>query len=142
MNALPRNDMSADAFLANDTQSKDHLERIHCCPAPPARECNSPRFASSPNNSPTTVAFSVAPCRMPKIVLRPSWLIPKAATICWPANGVASISNAQLQLVHPPFHHFFQLRPAGFDEVFADGALLQAICLAELSHRLTVFPRA
>jgi len=40
------------------------------------------------------VAFSVAPCRMPKIVLRPSWLIPKAATICWPANGVASISNA------------------------------------------------
>src|SRR5579859_4226684 len=39
-------------------------------------------------------AFSVAPCRIPKIVFRPSWLMPSAATICWPANGVASMSSA------------------------------------------------
>jgi hypothetical protein len=32
---------------------------------------------------------------MPKIVFRPSWPIPNAATICCPSNRVASISNAQ-----------------------------------------------
>jgi hypothetical protein len=32
---------------------------------------------------------------MPRIVLRPSCAIPNAATICWPANGVASIIRAQ-----------------------------------------------
>src|SRR5881398_469204 len=55
---------------------------------------SSPRFTRSPNNSPTTVAFSVAPCRTPKIVLRPSCPIPNAATICCPSNGVASTSRA------------------------------------------------
>src|ERR1022692_2268517 len=32
-----------------------------------------PRLSKSLSNSLTTVAFSVAPCRMPKIVFRPSW---------------------------------------------------------------------
>src|SRR4051795_10290243 len=49
----------------------------------------------SPSSSPTTVAFSVAPCRMPRIVFDPSWPMPSATIICWPSNGVASINSAQ-----------------------------------------------
>ncbi len=36
---------------------------------------------------------------MPKIVFRPSWTIPNAATICCPSNGVASISKAQSRIL-------------------------------------------
>ena len=36
---------------------------------------------------------------MPKIVFRPSWPIPNAATICCPSNGVASISNAHSRVL-------------------------------------------
>ena len=49
--------------------------------------------------------------------------------------------RAQAQLVQPPLHHLLQLRLAGFDEMFADRALLQPVCLAELPNRLTVLPR-
>src|SRR5947207_4810945 len=119
-----------------------------CSALPPSSTYNrgslkfNPRFSRSPNNSPTTVAFSVAPCQMPRIVLRPSWPTPNAATICCPSNGVASISNAEPALIQPALHHRFQLRPARFDEVFADGALLPPVSFGELAHRLAVLPGA
>src|SRR3954469_17374273 len=50
--------------------------------------------------------------------------------------------RAELLLLQPPLHQFLQLGPARFDEVFADRALLQAVRLAELPHRLAIFPRA
>src|SRR6185503_13254469 len=104
---------------------------------------SSPRSTKSPNNSPTTVAFSVAPCRMPKIVFRPSSPMPNAATICCPANGVASISNAHIRVLsNRRSSHVLQLRPARLDEMFADYALLQPIRLGELAHSFAVFPRA
>src|SRR3954454_2277978 len=50
--------------------------------------------------------------------------------------------RAELLLLQPPLHQSLQLGPARFDEVFADRALLQAVRLAELPHRLAIFPRA
>jgi hypothetical protein len=52
------------------------------------------------------------------------------------------MSSAHNRILSRPLHHFFQLAPAGFDEMFADSALLQAVRLGELAHRLAVSSRA
>src|ERR1035438_5245805 len=100
---------------------------------------SSPRSTRSPSNSPTTVAFSVAPCRMPKIVLRPSSPMPKRGhhLLTFERRRVDQ-QRAQPHLVQPPLHHVLQFRPARLDEVFTDCALLQPVCFGELAHRLAV----
>ena len=57
-------------------------------------EKSSPRSTSSLSRALTTVAFSVAPSRIPSTVLRPSQPIPRATIICRSLNGVPSISTA------------------------------------------------
>jgi transposase len=51
-------------------------------------------------------------------------------------------ARAQRHLVQAALHQSLQLRPAGFDEMFADRALLQPIGFGKLTHRFAVFPCA
>src|ERR1017187_7265055 len=101
-----------------------------------------PRSTRSPSNSPTTVAFSVAPCRMPKIVLRPSSPMPNAATICCPSNGVASISNAHSRTLSSrrSIMSFNFARLASMKCSLT--ALFSSPYASELAHRLAVLPCA
>ena len=54
-------------------------------------------------------------------------------------NGMVGTGT---HLVQAPFHQLLQLRPAGFYEMLAHRALLQAVGFGELAHRLAVLARA